>query len=238
MKKELTIPFLLMALLLHSRAYSQKIVNPVVHSKSHPSLTIDSLVLGEKQTHCYLQVENLSTEGNAWFCADEDIRLTELNGNRIHRLIRAEGIPTCPEKHPFMRTGERLQFTLVFSGIVDTKSEIDIIENCADNCFSLKGIVLDPLLNAEIRQFERGVMLFNQKDLSGARPIFESLIHSGYTEENHFAFSLYILPVIYFMMEEEDLARAAYDRLKSSSVREKTYFLEKLHEMEYFRKWN
>ena len=201
-------------------------------------MSIDSIVLEKEQTRCYLQVENLNTEGGAWFCADENIQLVELKSNRKRLLLRAENIPVCPESYQFSYPGEKLSFILVFPGLVDPKGEIDIIENCSDNCFSLKGIILDNSLNEEIRSFEQGVLLFNQGDLKGALQIFESLSLSSYVNENHFAYTLYILPVIYYQMKEEARAIQAYERLKSTSILNKDYFIQKLLEIEFFRKMN
>jgi len=215
--------------------HAQLVINPVIHSKTHPSLMLDSIELSKFDTKCFLTVVNQNTEGTAWFCADKFIYIVENDSGIKHQLMYAEGIPHCPEMHTFTEFGEKLQFTLRFAPLENKKAEIDIIENCNDNCFSLKGIVLDPDLNAELRQFEKGVALFNNEESVEALSVFTPLLNSKYKTENHYAYSLYIIPVIYEKMMEYEQAKNAYQVLKASKLLKKQYFLEKLHEIPFFR---
>ena len=196
---------------------------------------LDSIRLSAHQTECFLTVINESTEGTAWFCADSKIILTELDIGKRHQLLLSEGIPTCPDAYKFNYTGEKLSFKLVFPPLQNTQSEIDIIENCSNNCFSLKGIILDPLLNKEIRSFEYAVRLFNEKKLNEALPIFLGLIDSKYVNENHFAYTLYIIPVIYEKLGQQIEAKKAYHRLVDSKILNKNYFIERLQQIDFFR---
>jgi hypothetical protein len=218
-------------------SFAQVVINPVIQSKTHPSLRVDSVYTGD-QTICYLSVVNENTEGNAWFCADEDIILIENQSNIKHRMIRSEGIPICPDVHAFNTKGEVLAFQLVFPALENPIGEIDIIENCSDNCFTLKGVVLDIALNQEIRTFEMAVVDFNEGRLVRALRTFESLNNATYKKENHFAYSLYIVPMIHLKLGDEASAKKTYLTLRDSEIINKTYFLKKLHEQEFFRALN
>jgi hypothetical protein len=186
------------------------------------------------QTICFLTIKNESTEGAAWFCADSDIVLKELGSSMEHKLLRSEGIPVCPDAHRFNAFAEELSFRLYFPALQNRESEIDLIEMCSDNCFSLKGIILDPNLNEEIRQFESAVELYKlgQKELALAS--FLPLLESGYKYENHYAYTHYIIPVIYLEIKENEKAAEYYQLLKNSEILKKDYFIGKLREFEFF----
>lgn len=228
--------FLSVFFLLGLKGNTQTLFQPAIGSKTHPSMSIDSLVKEKDQTRIYIQVENQSTEGNAWFCADKDISLIEKSNGKVHQLIRSVGIPVCPEQYTFSYPGEKLYFTLVFPGLSHSDGEIDIIENCSDHCFSLKNVVLDEALNLEIRLFESGVELYRQGNFNESLNVFEFLSSSDFKQENHYAYSLYIIPVLYQKLEKYKQAESAYRILKTSSINEKDYFMDKIHEIDFFRK--
>lgn len=217
---------------------SQLVIQPSIESKTHPSMTIDSIVMTEMSTTCYFQIENQNTEGNAWFCADKDILLVELSTGRKHQLIKASGIPVCPDVYNFKHAGERLFFNLEFPAIEYAEGEIDIIEQCADNCFSFKNIILDVALNEEIRLFENGVSLFQQEKYREALSLFGHLKNSAYKEQNHYAYTRYIIPVIHFKLGDKKNAKSSYIELKAAVIPQKQYFLNKIHEIPFFRDLN
>lgn len=222
-------------LLLSTLSISQVVIQPRIGSKTHASMSIDSIILSEQATHCFIRVVNENTEGEAWFCADEDIVLVELKNNKTYSLVQSRGIPTCPKMHRFDLPGEELSFELIFPPIEDKMSDIDIIEQCSEHCFSLKGVVLDPQLNSEIELFEDGVILFQQKQYDRVLILFKQLSKSTYVEENHYAYSLYILPVIYLNLGDKRMARQSYERLKMANIQNKAYFLGKIRERPFFR---
>ncbi len=212
----------------------QMVVSPSVKSKTHSTLQIDSIYNGD-ETIVFLHIVNENTEGNAWFCADKNIDLVDVQTNQKYPLRKQTGIPVCPEAHAFKKYGEKLYFRLYFPAIGPNVDEIDIIEACSDNCFSLKGIVLNEQLNQEIRQFEKGVEQFTSGKYQEALIIFKELAdNSGFKSTSHFAYTTYILPVIYHKLNEEDKAKEAYQKLLRADIREKAYFLRKIHEIPFF----
>lgn len=212
----------------------QVVVKPSIKSKTHPSLHIDSIYTGN-ETIVYLHIVNENTEGKAWFCADKNIDLVDVETNQKYPLRKQAGIPVCPDAHAFRQYGEILYFQLYFPALDPKVVEIDIFEGCSDHCFSLKGIVLNQKLNDEIRSFEKGVELFSAGKYQDALVIFKELTeNSGFKSGNHFAYSVYILPVILHQLKEDDKAKEAYQKLVHSSIREKAYFLRKIHEIPFF----
>jgi len=215
--------------------FSQTIIHPSIGSKTHASLTIDSIVMDDHQTSCFLTIENQNSEGIGWFCADKNISLIENSSSVEHKLVKALGISVCPKAHMFKHKGERLQFELIFPVIKNRKGDIDIIENCSDNCFSLKDIVLNSELNREIRIFENAVKLYQEGRLQEALTSFDQLSRTIFQNENHYAYTLYILPVLYHKIGDTSKAKSAYQNLTSSDINQKAYFLAKIHEISFFR---
>lgn len=94
-----------------------------------------------------MTIENRISGGN--FCADRNIFLTDNEGNSL-KLIKADGIPLCPERFNFKSIGERLNFKLTFPPLKKGTSIINIREDCTENCFSFYGIILDHDINKKL----------------------------------------------------------------------------------------
>ncbi len=127
----------------------QTVLHPNIALKSHSTLDITKVVMSEKKTDIYLNIENRITGGN--FCADKNIYMIYPDGTREH-LISSSGIPVCPDTYNFKSVGEKLDFVLTFPYLREGVGSINLIEDCPDNCFSLYGIVLNDNLNREIDQ--------------------------------------------------------------------------------------
>lgn len=228
--------FILITLLLTASSFSQTLILPVVAVKSHKTLTLEKIEFSGEQTIIFLSIENQKTGGEAWFCADSQIYIKDTRSSAQFFMIKSEGIPTCPETYKFKKPGEILQFRLIFPGIPATIKEIDIIENCSDNCFYFKGVILDPTQNAEIKLFEKGVMLYSQKKMEEALNCFLELRGSAKDRKSGiYGYCLYILPLIYFEMGDLENAKSGYSGLLSSDVTDKGYFIDKLSREEFFR---
>jgi hypothetical protein len=134
-------------------AHSQTIDEPNIALKSHETLDILKIEITSKTTLIWLSVENRRDQGGS-FCADKNIYLTYPDGSR-QKLTRANNIPVCPDNHIFKSIGEKLQFTLEFPPIKPGTKWIDLIEECADYCFSFYGVCLDNDLNKKIDDASR-----------------------------------------------------------------------------------
>ena len=230
------ILLLVLTVLFIGKTYSQTIILPVVNIKSHKTLVIEKIEFSEKQTVFSLSIENQKTEGDAWFCADKSIYIKNTKGTEMYYMTKSEGIPTCPDTYKFKKPGEILQFKLIFPGIPASIKEIDIIENCTDNCFYFKGVILDPAQNADIKLFEKGAAFYSNKKLDEALTCFQEL-NSKIIDKNSslYGYSLYIIPLIYFEKGDNGNAKKEYSKLVNSTIADKDYFIEKLSKEEFFK---
>jgi hypothetical protein len=127
--------------------FPQTIPNPNFALKSHETLEIAKVGMTPEKTTISLRIENRIEGGN--FCADKNISIIYPDGNRI-RLLKADGIPACPDNYKFKSVGEKLDFTLVFPPLKPGTEWIDIIEECTANCFWFYGITLNNDLNRRL----------------------------------------------------------------------------------------
>lgn len=133
--------------LICSATHSQIIEHPNYGLKSHETLNLGKVEMTAQKTTLYLMIENRIAEGN--FCADKNIYLISSKGERFG-MIKAVGIPICPDNHSFKNIGEALNFSLEFPAIKPGTKWIDIIEDCTSNCFWFYGVTLDNELNVRL----------------------------------------------------------------------------------------
>ena len=146
MKKRVSVTGILL-LSMAGVLYSQTIINPNYSLKTHETLDIIKVEAKPEATIFYMRIENRREGGS--FCADKNIYLIYPDGKKI-RLESSSGIPVCPDTYKFKVPGEKLEFVLTFPALKAGTRCIDLIEECADNCFSFYGIVLDNTLNDRI----------------------------------------------------------------------------------------
>ncbi len=125
---------------------SQLSSNPNFGLKSHETLSIESIETTAGRTYVNLILENKSLDGT--FCADKNIYLILPNTDTL-KIIKAEGIPVCPDSYHFTIFGEKLKFTLIFPAVPFKTDWVDLIEDCSEACFSFKTVIL----NAEINDY-------------------------------------------------------------------------------------
>jgi hypothetical protein len=125
--------------------YSQAILKPNYGLKSHETLTIEKVELTRSATIVSFSIENKIDNGS--FCVDRRTYIIDPAGNR-YRMISAAGIPLCPASYNFKTQGEILVFQLTFPRLPNEPAYINIIEECAEYCFSFYGVTLDEYLNS------------------------------------------------------------------------------------------
>lgn len=227
---------LLLVVFFGNKSISQTITLPIVNMKSHKTLTIEKIESNGKQTIVFLSIENQKTEGEAWFCADDSIYIKNSQGDELYYMKKSEGIPTCPDSYKFKKLGEVLRFSLFFPQIAANIKEIDIIENCNDNCFYFKGVILDPDQNAEIKLFEKGVELYSRKKSDEALKCFIDLEAKIKDKKSSiYCYCLYIIPLIYFEKGDKETAKSEYLKLLKCDAVDKAYFIDKLTKDEFFK---
>ena len=127
----------------------QSFLQPEYGMKSHETLMINKIEVTSKAVTFFLSITNKIEGGN--FCADQNIFMIYPDGTR-KKVISATGIPVCPDTYKFKSPGESLDFVLTFPPLMQGTKWVDLVEDCADNCFSFYGITLDNELNKRIEE--------------------------------------------------------------------------------------
>jgi len=165
--------------------FSQSYNQPAIGLKSPETIEILKADLTSEKTVLYLSVENRIIGGT--FCADRNIFIIYPDGTRI-KLLKASGIPECPDSHKFKTIGEKLPFTLTFPPLKPGTKWIDLIEDCNDNCFLVYGILLNNELSMKI---DEAVTLVDKGEIDSAIGLYKSIIESTDTSDNGITGSLY-----------------------------------------------
>lgn len=193
--------------------YGQTNTNPNYALKSHETLNINKIEINQESTVIYLTVENRITGGN--FCADKNITLTYPTGEKI-RLIKAEGIPACPETYNFKMIGEKLDFRLTFPKIKKGTEWVDLVEECSDNCFSFYGLVLNNDLNKRI---DEAVSLVEKGENLIAVSKYQSILEEISGKKNGIEGAIYSDLITLLMNSGKTVeARKWYDKMVSSKA--------------------
>ncbi len=231
-----TIPLLIiLTIIFFNNLTGQIIYNPVVNSKTHPTLQIEKIVKSDSNTVFYMSIKNKLEKGGA-FCVDKNVFIS-IPGKRVKfDMLKSAGIENCPQIHKFNTVGEELRFQLFFPPLNDTIKELDLVENCNNNCFAIRGIILDEIINEEIYAFDTGVSYYRKGNYDVALNYFKEIVDdSKNTGSKYYAYSMYILPVIYYNKGEKSKAKAAYKNLLNSNIYDKDYFVSKIKEIDFFK---
>ena len=229
------ITSLLILITFFSSINAQMIMKPSVGVKTHPTLSIIKIDLKPNETVFYMSIVNRIREGG-WFCVDKNVILKSEYLKNDLKMIRSENIANCPTSHQFKQINESVNFRLVFPPLPEGVKEVDLVEDCTDNCFSITGIVLDPVLNEEIKTFDKGFSLYSKNDFKGSLPYFIKIRdNSLFKDMKQFGYSVYIIPVIYYKLGENEAAKTAFRNLKDLDFKDKDYFIDQLKKIEFFK---
>jgi len=192
-----------------SQTYNQ----PNFGLRSHETLEISKVVTTAQKTIIFLTIENKITGG--YFCADKNIFIIYPDGTRS-RLASSKGIPVCPETYKFKTIGEKLDFELTFPPLKQDTRWIDLVEDCADNCFSFYGVCLDKDLNKKIED----ASLLAENNEPGKALIDFVKIEDTITSKNSGIQGLIYINIVKLAKETGDLQKAAewYSKLKLSGI--------------------
>jgi len=228
MKKAL---LLLVYLFLFFFAKSQSYDNPIARKKSHTELKIKRIEITENNTIVSLKVTNKRDAGG-WFCASRDIDLKSSKGDESYHLIKTENIPICPEQHKFSSVGETLSFKLYFPPIEQDIIFVDLIENCTNACFSFYGIILDNQHNQKIRAFEKGIDLYQKKNLKESIGYFKEVTQGKISIDSHiYGLSYYYLVLIYHELDDTNKVKFWYENLINADINDKNTFIKELDKL-------
>jgi len=214
-----TIVFIFLFYSFHSNAQMTKLPNQGM--KSHLTLQITKIERTSIQTILELTVQNQTLNG--WFCADKNIIITNAQGGETYKILRATGIPICPDQHQFKKLDETLSFVLYFPAIDPAIKYINLIENCEDACFSFKGVILDEKFNREI---DRAFELYKQKKNTESVDVFIKLIETYASYP--YGLLYFSIIKIYHETGQSDLKKKWIELLKMSTLEDKEFYLDLL----------
>ncbi len=90
---------------------------------------IESITLAEFYTRIdFTYISPKKYSNGSWASIQSDTYIRPSGSNKKLFLIKAINIPLDPNKHIFNRSGQVLQFTLLFPALSKSVTEIDIIE--------------------------------------------------------------------------------------------------------------
>ena len=218
-----SIVLLFMAGILN--ALSQTVIQPNIALKSHETLELRKIEITPEKTVVSLMIENRVEGGN--FCADKNILIIYPDGSKI-KLANAAGIPVCPDVYKFNSIGEKLGFTLTFPTLKPGTEWIDIVEECASNCFHFYGITLNYDLN---KRLDEAFLLSAGSEPSKTMLLFRNILESVDNQNPGIEGSLYI-NIISAAVEAGDKVEAAvwYKRLLTSHAPRLNEFVKYLNE--------
>ena len=208
--------FLVYTILLFSLSesiISQTITNPNYSLKSHETLEITKIETVAGSTVFYMSITNLIEGGS--FCADKKIYIVYPDGKQS-KMTASFGIPNCPDTHKFKSIGEKLEFSLTFQAMKQGTVWIDLIEDCADNCFFFFGVILDNELNRKINE---GFAKADNSDPASAITGFIDILEET-DSKNLGSEGLLYINIINLLVRTGDNIKAAewYNRFKLSGV--------------------
>jgi len=122
---------------------SQTINYPTVEKSDIPYLSIVKIELTTSKTtifYKYISPDHLVYGG--WVCIGKDVYIRDSYSKKVYKLIRANIIPICPEKHSFKYRGQVLEFSLEFEPLPSSVTKIDIIEDAKNKAFNFYGVNL------------------------------------------------------------------------------------------------
>jgi hypothetical protein len=204
--------------------YSQTYIKPNYALKSHETLELTKIDLSAQKTLIFLTVENRITGG--YFCADKNIFILYPDGTRS-KLTASKGIPVCPDSYKFKTIGEKLNFELTFPPLKPGTQWIDLIEDCADNCFSFFGVCLNTDLNKRID--EASVLAENDKPAEALMD-FIKIANTIDSKDSGIEGSIYI-NIIKLAKETNNMLKASewYSKLKLSGIPRNDLYIKHLN---------
>jgi len=218
----LLIPLLIFPFLL----FSQQLINPNFALASHP-MKVTKISHTANETIIELSIENQSETGT--FCADKNIFVQDMRSQKKYKLNSSQGIPVCPSSYKFKYVGEVLTFQLHFPKLNAKTKYLNLIEDCNQYCFSIKGIILDTEMNKSINL---GYNYYEQGKLDFALEAFKIVVN----QNPDYPFGLFHLNIILIYAEKYDYASAKiwYQKIITSKFKDKSELISRLKKQSFY----
>jgi hypothetical protein len=222
--KNIAVIFILWNL-LSIKVLPQTFLNPNSALKSPKTLDVKKIEITPEKTIVSLTIEN-QIEGG-YFCAEKSIFIIYPDGTRS-KLLKADGIPTCPEMYKFKEIGEKLDFTLVFPALKNDVQWIDLVEECSSGCMFFYGLTLDAQMNTKIDDLFQNAEKATPEESIG---LFKSMIDEIDNKNLGIEGLLYI-NIINASLEAGDKIGASvwYKRLLTSGAPRLSYYIKFLND--------
>ncbi len=195
---------------------------------THPFL-VNEVSYRENGFMIELTIENQAPSG--YFCASKHIYLQNNQTKKKIYLLRSEGIPVCPDVYRFKWKGEKLTFKLFFPKLNKKIRYVDVIENCNNHCFSIFGLILDPVMNTAINQ---GYEAFDNSDFQKAYEDFKKAIDKNPAYPYGFLYA----NIIKVLVQQKNYTEAKiwYKKLQQKDFLDEKAILEQISKEDYFDK--
>lgn len=222
----LSVLFVLIHLSLTAQIRTVK--EPTVAQQTHTELKINEIQFFQDSIVVQFAVANKLSSGG-WFCADKNTYIEDVEQFTRRKVIRANGIPWCPNTHKFNSTGEVLNFSLTFPALPGEPELLNIVEVCDKACFSLKGIILNEKLNRDIRLFDEGTEFYVNNQFDKALEIYYKILEELPTKPTHvYGYSYSNVVRILWEQGKKDEALSWMKQLELSGLPNSQYFIENL----------
>lgn len=218
--------FLCLFFLFVTIVQAQVISKPNFAFASHPMI-IDEISFSSNQMMIKLTIQNQVNGGN--FCVDKNIYVKDALTNTKLQILHSEDIPVCPDTYHFKWVGENLSFKLYFPKPSENLKYIDIVENCNENCFSIKGVILDTEMNKNIDlAFEQ----YEKEDFKSSKTTMLKLINDY--PDYAYGFLHFNLIQVLWVLEDFDKAREHYQIIQNSNFIDNPFILDQLNKLKIF----
>jgi Trypsin-like serine proteases, typically periplasmic, contain C-terminal PDZ domain len=106
------------------------VINPSVSTipDDNKGLKIKRVQITHTQTIVDLEYDN-SVNGSGWITISTNTYIVSYNTGKKYTMVRAEGIPTEPQKHHFKSAYEKVQFRLIFPALPQNTTKFNLIES-------------------------------------------------------------------------------------------------------------
>ncbi len=214
---------LLLAILAGLTMEAQVITDPGFGLISHETMNVKAIEFDQDNTIIYISLVNMVSDG--YFCVDRNTFISLPDGTRL-RLLKVDGIPNCPDVYRFKSIGETILFSLTFPAINVKPVWFDIIEECSDNCFSVRGITTDIEINKKL------VLAYELSDSgnpSEAGNIFREILIEVQDTDHGILGSLYSSIIIMYLREGKNTeASQWYTKMLESGAPDLNLYIENL----------
>jgi S1-C subfamily serine protease len=125
-----------------------QIINPSFTSREVNYCDVLKIEKNKSNTIIYFKYTAPSNYINGgWVCVGNNFFIRDINTRTTYKLIKANNIPICPNKHNFQYKDQELEFNLVFEALPPSVDRIDIIEDETNHGFNFFGVNLITNLN-------------------------------------------------------------------------------------------